>query len=149
MRIVLDTNILARATPGKSGPAAAVREAIRPPHLLVLSSHLLTELAEVLRYERVRRLHGLTEGEIEFFVDALRLDALIVEVELPAITAIVPNDPDDDPIVATAVVGRAEYLCSLDRHLFRPEVQAHCAQRGVRVVTDVELLALLRSQQNP
>ena len=149
MRIVLDTNILARATPGKSGPAAAGREAIRPPHLLVLSSHLLTELAEVLRYERMRRLHGLSEREIDHFVDALRANALNVEVELPGDSAIVPNDPDDDPIVATAVVGRAEYLCSLDRHLFRPEVHAHCTPHGIRVVTDVELLALLRSRQNP
>jgi putative PIN family toxin of toxin-antitoxin system len=148
MRVVLDTNILARATPGKSGPAAAVREAIRPPHLLVLSSHLLTELAQVLRYERVRRLHGLTEGEIDRFVDALSADALMVEVKFAADSAIVPNDPDDDPIVATAVSGRAEYLCSLDRHFFQPEVQSHCAQHGIRVVTDVELLALLRTQQN-
>jgi putative PIN family toxin of toxin-antitoxin system len=145
MRVVLDTNILARATPGKSGLAAALRATIRPPHLLVASSHLLTELPEVLRYERLRRLHGLDDEVIDRFIDALQADALMVEVDLSTDTAIVTSDPDDDPIVATAVIGRAEYLCSLDRHLFAPKVQAYYAQHGVRVVTDVELLTLLRS----
>jgi putative PIN family toxin of toxin-antitoxin system len=145
MRVVLDTNILARATPGKSGPAAALRETIRPPHLLIASSHLLTELSEVLRYERLRRLHGLDDEEIDRFIAALQADALMVEVDRPTGIAIVTSDPDDDPIVATAVIGRAEYLCSLDRHFFAPEVQAYCAQHGVRVVTDVEFLAQLRS----
>ena len=143
MRIVLDSNIIARATPGKSGPAAAVRQAIRDPHLLILSPFLLAELARVLRYDRVRKLHGLSDSEIDTFLSALQADALIVNVTPLATQAIVPSDPDDDPIVATAVDGRADFLCTLDKHLHRPEVKTYCAAHGVEIVTDVELLTLL------
>lgn len=143
MRIVLDTNIIARATPGKSGPAAALRQAIRDPHLLILSPYLLTELARVLRYDRVRKLHGLTDIEIDSFLAALQADALIVNVAVSTIQAVVASDPDDDPIVATAVSGQADYLCTLDKHLHRPEVKSYCAQHGVKVVNDLELLAVL------
>jgi len=145
MRIVLDTNILARATPGKSGPAAALRAAICPPHLLIASPYLLTELAEALRYERLRRLHGLIDEEIDRFVAALQQDSVMVDVALDAGQSIVPGDPKDDPIVRTAVAGKAQYLCSLDKHLFHSDVQAYCYRQGIRVVTDIELLAVVRT----
>jgi hypothetical protein len=42
-------------------------------------------------------------------------------------------------------VGRANVLCSLNRHLFNSAVRDYCRERGVLVVNDLELLALLRS----
>jgi predicted nucleic acid-binding protein len=54
-------------------------------------------------------------------------------------------DPDDDPIVATAVEGNAEVLCTRDKHLLgSAAVVAYCASHGVRVIDDVELIKLLR-----
>ena len=122
MRIVLDTNVLARATPGKPGPAAALRLAIREPHLLILSPYLLTELARVLHYPRVKAMHGLNGRQIHRYLLALQSNALVVHVSPSLTDSIVPNDPDDDPIVATAVVGEANYLCTLDKHLLCAEV---------------------------
>ena len=147
MRIVLDTNVLARATPGKQGPAAALRAAIRVPHMLVSSPYIFTELAEVLRYARLRKLHGLSDSEIDQFVAALHENAVMVNVPLEARPAIVPQDPEDDPVVRTAVIGNAEYLCSLDKHLNHPQVKSYFARHGVRVVTDIELLELIRGPQ--
>ncbi|MEX0717913.1 MAG: hypothetical protein WD066_15065 [Planctomycetaceae bacterium] len=73
----------------------------------------------------------------------LRAAALIVP--LPANSqAVVPDDPDDDPIIATAVVGKVDVLCTLDRHIRLPEVEAYCAARNTRVMTDVDFLELLR-----
>jgi putative PIN family toxin of toxin-antitoxin system len=144
MRIVLDTNVLARATPGKAGPAAAVRLAIRPPHLLVLSPYLLTELGQVLRYDRLRRMHGLADERIDLYLASLQLDALVVDVAATQGT-IVPNDPKDDPIVMTAVGGQADVLCTLDKHLHQPEVVKFCAGHRVRVLSDLELLTELRA----
>jgi predicted nucleic acid-binding protein len=46
MRIVLDTNVLARARTGPDGPAGEVLRLVLIDHLLVLSSALLTELSE-------------------------------------------------------------------------------------------------------
>ena len=144
MMIVLDTNVLARATPGKAGPAAAVRRAIRPPHLLVVSPYLLTELARALRYERLREFHGMNEDEIDGFLAAIQASSLMVDTA-PSGKTIVANDPTDDPIVMTAVMGRADVLCTLDRDLHEASVVRFCASHGIRVLRDTELLAELRT----
>lgn len=144
MKIVLDTNVLARATPGKTGPASALRQVIRSSHLLILSPYLLTELARVLRYPRVQAMHGLNDQEIDQYLVALQASSLIVNVSPYLAEQIVPNDPDDDPIVATAVAGEADYLCTLDKHLLCQEVVDYCASHGVRVLNDVELLRELK-----
>ena len=45
MRVVVDTNVLARATPGRNSPARQVLDLlVTPPHVLVASEFLLEEL---------------------------------------------------------------------------------------------------------
>ena len=145
MRVVLDTNILARATPGSGGPARELfRRCSRPPHAIVLSSELLSELSRVLRYERLRRIHGLTDDEIDEHVSDVR-DASVLVLPVDSQSEnIVPGDPDDNSVIATAIVGQAEILCTRDRHFQHPDVQAYCAERGIRVMSDIELIELLR-----
>ncbi len=53
------------------------------------------------------------------------------------------SDPDDDPVVYTAVDGQADVLCTLDRDLFQPNVAAFCREKHIAVMTDVELLRIL------
>jgi hypothetical protein len=48
-------------------------------------------------------------------------------------------------VVYTAVMGRADAPCTLDQHLRHPSVAAFCSGRGILVLTDVELLRMLRS----
>jgi len=58
MRVVLDTNILARSSYRLEGPAAEVLERVTaPPHVLILSAASLEELARVLDYPRFRAFH--------------------------------------------------------------------------------------------
>jgi predicted nucleic acid-binding protein len=59
-------------------------------------------------------------------------------------TPVVSRDPDDDAVVATAVFGRADVLCTLDRHLLEPEVVAYCLARNISVLTDQQLRDRLR-----
>jgi predicted nucleic acid-binding protein len=49
-------------------------------------------------------------------------------------------DPKDDPIVYTAVAGKADVLCTLDRHFQSPAVLDFLRTHGIRVLSDVELL---------
>jgi predicted nucleic acid-binding protein len=58
--------------------------------------------------------------------------------------AVVLKDPNDDPVVYTALDGKADVLCTLDRDFYEPEVVAFCRQRGVSVMNDVELLQKLK-----
>ena len=63
----------------------------------------------------------------------------------PSATTIVPHDPKDDAVVLTAIAGHADAICTLDVHLREPDVQAFCLRHGIRVLTDIELLAELRT----
>lgn len=146
MRATCDTNVMARAAVRPAGPARAVfMELLSEQHVLVLSEHIVTELARVLRYERVRIQSQLTDADIDTFVNDVRELAVLVIV--PNAVPTVTSDPDDDIIVATAVVGDSEVICTRDRHIRHPLAQAYCATFGIRVLTDVELLEELRRMQ--
>ena len=54
------------------------------------------------------------------------------------------TDPNDDPVVYTAVAGRAEVLCTMDRDFYADQVISFCRQSGIEVMNDVELLKKLR-----
>lgn len=52
MRVVVDTNVLAGATPGRNSPARQLLDPlVVPPHVLIGSEFLLDELGRVLRYD--------------------------------------------------------------------------------------------------
>ena len=146
MRVVLDTNVLVRAVPGSSSPAREVLELVSvTPHVLVLSQPMLEEFVRVLGYERVRKLHGLDNAEATQHVTDVEAAAFIVPV-VTGVTA-VTSDPDDNAVIATAIDGHAEIICTLDRHFRNPEVEAYCLNHGIQIMTDVELLDLLRQSE--
>jgi len=111
---------------------------------MVASKWLLDELRRVLDYPRVQRIHGRSPDETKQLV--LDVEAITEIVDVPAPSSFhVLHDPDDDPIVATAVYGRVDVLGTLDRHLRRAEVMDHLATFNIRVLSDIELLAELRT----
>ena len=143
MRVVLDSNILARATPGKTCAAREVLLLVaQPPHELILSAPLLTELARILEYPRVRALHGLDDAGIQAYLVAVQASALLVTSLGPS--PVLTRDPADDLIIATASTAQAEVICTWDRDLHDPSVKSQCAARGIHVMKDDELLHELR-----
>lgn len=145
MRIVLDSNVLARAASPVLGPAREVLiRCSEEPHVLLLSAFMVSELRRVLGYDRVRKMHGLDDAGIERYVLDVESAASIVTIPVTSQGGIVIGDPKDDPIVHTAVAGVAEFLCTRDRHLHHNEVVQYCKTHGIEVLDDVELLARLR-----
>lgn len=148
MRVVLDTNILARAASPSHGPARDVLiRCTHDPHVILISAFIVSELSRVLRYDRVRTLHGLDEAAIDRYVEAIQKVSVTVMIPETEIPSVVPHDADDDPIIATAFAGHADVLCTLDRHLLHPTVRSHGEARGLRILTDTELLAILRIEK--
>ena len=145
MRIVLVTGVLVRANAKSTGPARQVLAILDGAHELLISAFLLDETARVFRYPRLLARNGLSDREMEEHVDYLRRISSLVDVVVKE--PVVLSDPDDDPVVYTAVDGRADVLCTRDRHLFQPGVIAFCRAHGVRVMNDLESLLRLRPRQ--
>ena len=145
-KIVLDTNIIVRAVASPSGLASELlRRTISDGNLLCTSNFMLAELDRVLRYPRVRKVHGLSDPDIEDFVRSVQQVALVVEVD--AVKSLrITRDKDDDPVIETALRTKADYLCSIDKDIGAKDVVDHCKAVGLEVVTDITLIAILRNQ---
>jgi predicted nucleic acid-binding protein len=84
----------------------------------------------------------LTEAEITQFVGFLAATAEIVEVD-ETLTAPI-RDPKDVHILQTAISGKAEFLCTLDEHFRDTLVVSFSSNRGITVISDLDLLRLVR-----
>ena len=144
MIITFDTSILVRATKRSNGPARKVIEllAANSNHVIVLSFFILSEVARVLSYPRLRALYRLTDDEIHEHLLFLQSICRIVEPQ-PGLPVVL-SDPKDDPIVYTAVAAGADILCVKDRHFYESNVIAFCKQEDIQVMDDVALLELLQ-----
>lgn len=146
MRVVLDTNVLVRATKSGKGPARELLFCFQSPdHVLLLSAWMLEELRRVLAYPRVAAQHRLTPQESEEFVTGLSQVAEMVQLPEISGEVAITTDPEDMPVLQTAIIGEAQVLCTLDRHFYSPTVLAYCGQHGLEVLRDGKLLSRLRA----
>jgi predicted nucleic acid-binding protein len=71
----------------------------------------------------------------------------VAEIVVPAEgPPLVLKDPNDDPVVYTALAGGADVLCTVDRQFCEPNVLSFCARYDIQVMTVVELLQALRRE---
>ena len=143
MRIVFDANVLARAHQLSHGPARrGLLFVAKGSDVLVLSQYLLQELRRVLTYPRLLRRSGLTPLDISEYLDYLaRVSTLVHPVSVPENLL---RDQADEPVLGTALAGNADVICTRDAHFFAEEVQQFCASRGIQILTDLDLIRLLR-----
>jgi predicted nucleic acid-binding protein len=106
---------------------------------------MLAELARVLAYDRVRNIHKLDDQGIEEFVKSVASGAFTVRLP-ESIPRVVPHDADDDLVVATAVAGNADLICTRNRHLYHDDVLAYCNRHAINVMDDLAALTALRPQ---
>ena len=143
MRITIDTAILVRANAKAKGPARELVQVIMASgSRLVISPYVLQEVQRVLDYPRLQAIYNLTSADISEHVRFLESISEIVE---PAKgPPIVLRDPKDDPVVYTALAGQVDVLCTVDKHFFEPNVLAFCSRHRIQLMTDIELLHVLR-----
>jgi putative PIN family toxin of toxin-antitoxin system len=146
MRVLLDTNILVRANPRAGGSARTLLEELAhfPEHTLILSPFLLEEVERVLAYPRLQALWPLTPEEIRGYTKAL--DDLGEMVHPGPLLPAVLRDPKDDPLVETALLGRADVVCTLDRDFYTPSVVDYLRRHSIQVMSDTQLLLRLRGE---
>jgi len=144
-RVVLDTSVLVSAILRPAGPSGGVlRAARRKAFTMVASPAIMDELVDVLSRPKLRAQARLTFEDVALIRVGLEQFAEAVPGAYRDLDA-VPTDPNDNPVVATALEGEAEYLVTLDeRDLLALKVLRGRAHRPVQIVTPPDFLKLLR-----
>jgi putative PIN family toxin of toxin-antitoxin system len=116
MKVVLDTNVLLSGLMYPSSNPGRIVEAWVAGHFeLVLSYAQLTEVARTLAYPKIRKVTGWDSARIDAFLRQLLLRAKLIDTQAPP--AEVPTDPSDTPILASALLSRADLLVTGDSDL--------------------------------
>lgn len=129
-KVVLDTNILVSALGWHGNPHQIFEECIFGEIELVISEQQLDELRRVLNYPKF----SFTQEQKDTFLSlVLEIGTL---VELQGKVHVIIDDPDDDIILETALLGSAVCIVSGDPHLLRLKKFV-----GIPIVTASEFLA--------
>ena len=139
MRIVLDTNILVSALISGEGPPGQVLAAVKSPGItLVTSRFQIDELRDVLARDRLQPYIRREEPEDLLY----HLEAVAVVVaDLPEVN--LSADPDDNPILATAIASDADLIVSGDRG----DMLAVGIVHGIPIVTAREAAGRLQARK--
>lgn len=118
LRVVLDTNVLLSGIAYPASVPGKILAAWRHGSVeVLLSTYILDELRRVL--PRLAHRHGLTSAEIDDLVDALSIQAEVVEPLPQAEPAL--RDIDDQPVLGTLLaalkLSAADYLITGDKDL--------------------------------
>ncbi len=139
MRVVLDTGILIAALITADTPPDQVYQAWRKKRFtLVTSTWQLGEFRRASRYERVKKF--LKPTEAGNLVNGLKRHATVLAT-LPDVD--LSRDPHDNPILAMAIAGEADYLVSGDRRGLLSLKRAG----ATRIVTAAEFLKILKKKR--
>ncbi len=133
MRIVLDTNVALSALLWRGTPYRLL-DAIRNSGdaRLFTSPALLDELSDVLTRPSVTKRLAVIGRSVREVLDDYIEAVEVVEPE--HIPRVVPNDADDDHVLACAVVAQAELIVSGDQHL----VGLGSNYQGIAIVTPAQ-----------
>lgn len=94
-----------------------------------------------MRYARIRRKYGVTDDEVSDLIDLLAANAVVVDGTLD-VSGSVPDDPDDEIVLACAMEGQADLIVTGDQHLL-----ALGTFRGIPIVTVRSLLERLADDE--
>jgi putative PIN family toxin of toxin-antitoxin system len=136
LRVVIDSNVWVSGLIRPTGPPGQILEAVLEEQVHVVASwELVEEIAAVLSRPKLARYHLAATDVLDLLQMLARtLPTVDVRVEL--------RDPDDAPVGAAAVAGRADVVVTGDADLLaNEELRDWLSERGVRVLTPRELTA--------
>ena len=139
MRLVLDTNVVLSGLLWQGTPYRLLDAIRQQPSMQIYSSAaLLEELADVLtRPSATKRLTLISKTVRDVLADYLDAVELVEPIEVPRV---VPNDPDDDHVIATAVAAHADLIVSGDDALLSLK-----QYQGIPILTPAEAVQRIKA----
>lgn len=134
MRLVLDTNVVLSALLWRGAPYRLLEQIRGQTDIQLYSSPaLIEELREVLtRPSPAGRLGLIGMTAPEALLDYVDAVTIVAPASVPRV---VPDDSDDDQVIAAAVSARADLIVSGDRHLL-----AIASYDGISIVNPAQAL---------
>ena len=116
MRVVLDTNQHISAIIRPKGHPAQIVQLWRIGLIeLAISPFILEEFEIVVHRPRIQQRYNLSDADITEYLEVLRTFTVIVSGTVTVDA--VPDDPDDNIIIACAIESEADAIVSGDQHL--------------------------------
>jgi len=135
LRVFFDTNLFVSSLLVKNGLPAQALDAWRSRRfLLVTSPAIMAEVDATLKYPRIRRKYSTTDEDVNSLLELMRTDALVVPGDAD-VAGSVPDDPDDEIVLAGAIDGKVDLIISGDGHLLSLK-----SFRDIPIITVRELL---------
>lgn len=132
LKAVLDTNVYLSAFRSPSGtPAKLFESAILGRYELIVSPALIREFARIAR-ERFQVPESVLQGHIRLIVHHA---TVVTPYHVPSVVSV---DPDDDYVIACAVVGAATVIVSGDKDLLRLKTW-----EGISIMRPIDFLRTL------
>ena len=143
IKVVVDTNLFVSGSILKRGNPFEVLEAWRHKgFVLLISSALQTEIAEVLIRPEIKEKYHLTDKEVKDTLRLLQTDALLTS-SAPTLPVAL-RDPKDEKVLALAIGGKADYLVTGDGDLL--SVHDNPGLGELQIVRPTAFLALLKTE---
>ena len=115
MRLVIDTNVVVSGLLWLGNPGRLLEAAAIGQLTLYTSPALLMELATTLATPKLARTiirSGMTPDDL-----LARYANVAIVVQPATVPRVVPNDPDDDQVLAAALTAKADLIVSGDKDL--------------------------------
>src|SRR3989344_7674181 len=110
-KVVLDTNILISALGWQGKPRLVFEKILNGELELIMSDKQLYEIIRVLDYPKFNFSHGEKSRFINIILEISTL------IKIDKIMNIIKEDPEDNIIITSAIIGNADYIISGDEHL--------------------------------
>ena len=139
---VLDSTVMVSAFLRQGGVSdILLTHAYERSFALHLADDILAETQRILlETERIRRRYAYPDDSVHRFIRRLRDIAHLVG-PLPPMTGMVERDPNDDMIIACAIVAATDYTITRDKDLLSLQ-----AWEGITMITPEDFMAVLRQQ---
>lgn len=118
MRLFLDTNIIISAILFPDSLVGGFLRYAVERHIIVLSSYVIDELYKVFELKFKKHLSDLEAFLTDFSYDLVHTPRNLNPNKYPKL-----RDPDDVPIIASAMLGDCDYLISGDKDILAVELE--------------------------